>query len=234
MARSSVSSVYIGGLERKLAALPGQARFAAALMLTKLAVAGQKVGREQIERAFDRPTPFTVRGVRFKHATKADLEARVFIAPIQAQYLSIEETGGARVPLPGAPVVVPVQLSVNVYGNIPRGRIKRELAKPDTFVATRGERRTRHLPPGIYRRAGRLDKPRSRRARKSESMFGGRRALEALGAAQELRLLVAFERIASYQPRFNFKARVSAAVQVMVPQKWREALEQTLKTARQP
>lgn len=221
------SSVDIAGLERKLAALPGQARFAAALMLTTLARDdGRPAGQRRIDEAFDRPTPFTKRGVRYKQATKASLEAQVFVAPIQAGYLALEETGGPRRPEPGKPVVTPVQLRVNVYGNIPRGAIKRQKLKTDRFISGQDTPRTRHLPPGLYQRL------KGRKNKGTTTRRGRPRTLTRPAKIRGPKLLVAFKPLASYRPIFRFKASVREIVLRNVDRRWAEAIRRALATAR--
>lgn len=80
----------------------------------------------------DNPTPFTQRAFRYKRATKANQTALVFAAPIQDQYLRYAVFGGTRRPK-GRAIVLPVNIKRNRYGNMPRGIIRRLLARPDTF-----------------------------------------------------------------------------------------------------
>jgi hypothetical protein len=81
---------------------------------------------------FDQPTPFTQRGVAALPATKAKLYSRVVIKDAQAKYLGIQEDGGIRRPAARA-LVVPFQARLNRYGNLPRGGVRRLLARDDTF-----------------------------------------------------------------------------------------------------
>lgn len=145
------SSIDISGANAKLAKAGRQAPFALALALTSLVKDAQASVTRTLAIYFDQPTPFTKGGIGILPATKDIPVAQVFVKDVQAAYLGIEETGGVRTPQPGAPVILPVQISVNTYGNIPKGALKRERAKPNTFAAPKGGA----LPPGIYRRAGR-------------------------------------------------------------------------------
>lgn len=204
------TSVDVARLERRLAALPGQVRFATAYMLTQLAKDAQGAAHARIEQAFDKPTRFTQTAIAIKPATKANLTSVVFAKDIQAGYLAIQETGGERTPRPGAPVIVPVQIGVNAHGNIPRGKLKREVAKPTTFVSRQDTPRTRHLPPGIYQR---FKQGRGKTARPP-------------------RLLVALEKVARYRPRFRFRETVREAVETNIDRRWVEAVRRALETAR--
>lgn len=110
-----------------------QVPFALALALTNTARHDVKPAIEQrIETAFDRPTPFTKRGVAYRPAKKNAPVATVFIKDVQAGYLEIEEFGGVRLPAKRA-IPIPARGQVNKYGNLPRGRVQRLLAQPNTF-----------------------------------------------------------------------------------------------------
>jgi hypothetical protein len=109
-----------------------QVPFAIARALTKTAQAGQGAATGAINTVFDRPTPFTQRGVRILPARKTDLEARVFLQDVQARYLGLQIAGGTRKPKKRA-LVLPTELKTNRYGNIAQGAIKRLLARKDTF-----------------------------------------------------------------------------------------------------
>lgn len=208
--------VEIEGARRKLAAAREQAPFALALALTNLAKDAQAAVEATIPSRFDRPTPFTRRAVGIVAASKHVPVAQVFVRDVQAGYLEIQERGGVREPAPGAPVILPVAIGLDPYGNIPRGRVKREKAKPETFVVTGEDARARHLAPGIYRR---FKRPKGRRA----------------GAKREARppkLLVAFARRARYRPRFGFVETVLEAVRARAEARLREAIARALATAR--
>ena len=185
-------------------------RFATAYMLTQLAKDGRDAATRRIGEAFDRPVRFTQSAITVKPATKANLTSVVLAKDIQAGYLAIQETGGDRRPEPGAPVIVPVNIRLNTAGNIPRGKVKREIAKPTTFVSRQDNPRTRHLPPGIYQR---LKRPKGK-------------------AMRPPKLLVALEKLVRYRPRFRFEATVHDAVGESLELRWREAVATTLRTSR--
>ena len=197
-------------LVQRLAALPGQVRYATALMLTHLAKDGREAATRRIGQAFDKPVRFTQSAITIKPASKVNLTSVVFAKDIQADYLAIQETGGERRPRSGAPVIVPVNIRLNAAGNIPRGKLKREVAKPTTFVSGQDTSRTRHLPPGIYQR---FKRGRSKTARPPK-------------------LLVALEKVARYRPRFRFQQTVREAVEANIDRRWRDAVRRALETAR--
>jgi hypothetical protein len=71
----------------------------------------------------DRPTPFTIKGVKWQGAKKADfklgkLHSRVYVMDKQAQYLHLQIEGGTRTPN-GTAIPVPTRnLKLNKYGNM--------------------------------------------------------------------------------------------------------------------
>jgi hypothetical protein len=142
---------------------------------------------QQLPAIFDRPTPFTRRAIGFQSASKAKLEARVFVRDQQAMYLMRQEQGGLRTPQPGSPINIAVGQRLNQYGNIAKGSIAKTKARPKVFTAT-GKGNAKHLSLGIYERV----------KGKGKKKPG------------KLKLLVAFRKQAAYAPRFQFVKRVSA------------------------
>lgn len=184
-------------------------RFAIARGLTNTAkFAAEKLG-QQLPTIFDRPTPFTQRAIGITSATKATMQATVFVRNAQAQYLTMQEQGGIRAPRPGSPINIPVAQRINQYGNISRGAIARQKQKCSVFVAN-GKGKTKHLPPGLYERLGN---------RKTKGLGSRRGAKVTTGRGKQktrVKLLVAFERQAKYQPRFRFQERTIKIAQANV------------------
>jgi hypothetical protein len=110
-----------------------QLPFALARALNATAKAGQADTTRELPRAFDKPTPFTQRGIGIKTAARGELEAEVFVRPIQAEYLALQERGGVREPK-GQALVTPVAVRVNQYGNIPNKALRRAKARKQVFV----------------------------------------------------------------------------------------------------
>jgi len=137
MERSRVQISFESNLREWTAAMTAferqQLPFATALALTDTARNDVKPDIErQIDRVFERPIEFTRRGVGYRPANKSTLVSTVFIKDVQAGYLEIEEYGGVRTPKRRA-LVIPAGQKVNSYGNLPRGTVKRLLARKDTF-----------------------------------------------------------------------------------------------------
>jgi len=161
-----------------------------------------------LEKKFDRPTPFTKRGVYTRRASKRRLIGEVGFKKIQAEYLMLNITGGIRLPKRNA-ILMPVAQRKNKYGNLPRGSVKRAVARRDTFVASKNDPRTRHLQPGIYKR-----KSKSRR--------------RAAGAV----LLVSFRDRAKYRKRYDFHDAAEKTALVVLPRHFVKNMRRAMATAK--
>lgn len=201
-------AIDTSGWKKKRKIVEKQVPFALALALTRTAKDAQKEVHQAMPKVFDQPNPFTRRSVAIIPAKKQRPVAWVLVKDLQARYLAIQEVGGQRRPMPGAPITIPVNIRRNRYGNIPRGAIGREVAKPNVFTVGPRDRRARKLPPGIYRRQ------RGRNRSKPPKM------------------LVALQKRARYRPRFGFKRRVIKIVLDRFPDNFNSALRKALKTAR--
>jgi hypothetical protein len=92
-------TIKIEGLDkirRQLDEAQRQARYAAAVALTRTAAAIAKAEEQEVSKVFDSPTTFTKRAFGIKPATKANLRAEVFIKDAQARYLRPAIYGGHR------------------------------------------------------------------------------------------------------------------------------------------
>lgn len=166
--------------ERQLSdALQEQLPFAAAQALNDTGSDVAEAIRAEMGDSFDRPTPFTQRGPAIlRRASKRLLTVVPGVRRIQSGYLRLQAEGGTRSPT-GQALLVPVGARLNRYGNMPRNYVRTLISSGRGFVASRNDPRTRHLPPGIYRR----------------------RTSRGVAGAPEL--LVAFEDSARYTARFD-------------------------------
>lgn len=122
-----------------------QLPYATSLALNQVATDAQRRAQRTMRTDLDKPTPFTIRGVRVRRSSKTRLTAEVYIQEIQASYLKYAVRGGQRRPAKRA-LVVPVKLKLNKYGNIPRKKIQTLLARDDVFVVRDSAK------AGIYQR----------------------------------------------------------------------------------
>jgi hypothetical protein len=115
-----------------------QIPYATARALNGLAKRAVVAEQTAMKAQLDRPTPFTLRGISFMRATKANLTATMFIKDIQARYLAPEIVGGKQVLGRGRAILVPAagQALLNVYGNLPRGALARLRGKANIFIGS--------------------------------------------------------------------------------------------------
>ena len=191
-----------------------QIPFAAALGLTNTAKRLAEVEKRMMVKQLDRPTPFTIRGIRYQRANKADystgrLHSRVYIMDKQAEYLRLQIQGGTRTPSGKALPVPTKNLKLNKYGNIPggQGRIQKLLSRKNTFQGTING------IPGIWQRPA-----------KGKRKRGGYGTTGPTG----LKLLVAYEPTAQYQPRFDFYGIAKRVVPKIVGKEMDRAIARAL------
>lgn len=180
-------------LERALSdVMQRQLPFAMMLALNDTAADVKDAEERDLEKTFDRPTPFTKRGVYVKRASKSTLTATVGMKPVQAAYLKLQASGGIRLPKRRA-LVIGAGLRRNKYGNLPKGAVKRAEAKSDVFFADGKNNKTKHLSPGLYRRP------------KYGKYRGGGSGNKNVGNQKGPVLLAAFEPRAQYKKRLEFQ-----------------------------
>jgi hypothetical protein len=112
-------------VRRAMLRFGSQARFAAAVALTRTAQDVQKAVPAELRRVLDNPTDFTTRNSTFVlRATKENLAATVGFKDKQAKYMALQIAGGRRRPGKGG-IKLPGNIQLNAFGNIPRGTIAR-------------------------------------------------------------------------------------------------------------
>lgn len=112
----------LNALRANLTGMEKQIRFAAAVALTNTAKAVKAALPAVMNRELDRPTPFTTRGIFVTPAKKDSLTAVVGFMDRQASYLKYQIAGGTRQPGPRG-IKLPGNITLNAFGNIPRGMI---------------------------------------------------------------------------------------------------------------
>ena len=104
-----------------------QIKFATAKALTRTAQAVQRAIPQALERELDRPNQFTKGGTFITPARKDNLQAVVGFKDKQARYMRLQIEGGIR--SPGARgIKLPGNVTLDQYGNIPRGLIAKLIA----------------------------------------------------------------------------------------------------------
>ena len=188
-----------------------QIPFAAARAITSAAKLSAATVTQALPTIFDRPTPFTMRAIGTTPATKANLTATVFVKDAQAAYLGLEETGGTRLPS-GTALVIPVDIKLNQYGNMKKNAIAAALAKPNTFSGSING------VAGVWQRPAYVKQSKRRRG-------------VVIQQGKPI-LLVAYERTATYKPKFHFRDQVVKSVTRNLPSLLRLRMIEALATAK--
>ncbi len=99
-----------------------QIPFATASAINNTAFSVRKAVQVQLPKYIDRPTPYTVRGVRVGKAKKTLLEGSVFFIPRVAAYMWFQVEGGSRRASKKWIAVPTDNVKLNQYGNVPRSK----------------------------------------------------------------------------------------------------------------
>lgn len=223
--------IEVKGLQATVARLNGlakQVNYAASRALNTAARKVADAMPAEIGRDIDRPTPFTKRGVRvLRYANKNDLQATVGFMDAQAKYMRYQIEGGLRQPGPRG-IKLPGDVTLNTFGNIPKGLIDKLKAAAkngslSTTLARRlqadGNRRKGAAPVQLF-----LGQPRGKGWEKAP--MGIWRRVE--GAPGKLIPVIVFENTpAKYKPRFDFQRKA----QVVVNREWQRAFDAELSKA---
>lgn len=165
-------------LAKEIEALGKQARFATAVALTRTAQKVKTAQEREMRDVFDRPTPYTMSSLFVRPATKANLEAVVWLKDFAAKatpaatYLLPQIGGGERRmkrferalqavgALPPDHRIVPGEAArIDAYGNLDRGQIVQILsyfkAFPEAgYKANMSDKRRKQLARGTKKAQG--------------------------------------------------------------------------------
>ena len=114
-----------------------QVPFAIASTLTKLAFEAMQQEKKQAPKHLDRPTPFTIKGFRYKKANKRNLMSEVYIdgAAANRSYMKYSIEGGIARAKKSALVHPASNSKLNKYGNLPRNYVKKAMANKAKFFS---------------------------------------------------------------------------------------------------
>lgn len=220
-------SVEVKGLSAAIARLAGlgkQIPFAASVALNATGKAVVDAMPDEIERAIDKPTAFTKKGVSIlKKSTKYSLETTVGFKRIQAKYMELQIAGGTRQP-GRAGLKIPAAIQLNQYGNIPRGVIAQLVA------VARKEQGLKKATSRKVKVSGKLDlfygDPPDTAGRKWP------RGIYKIANGALIPLIIFPQVAASYRPRFDFHGKAKSIVLREWQAQFDRALADALRTAR--
>ena len=141
------------GVRQALGGLEKQARFAAAVALTRTAKDAQEEVRRQLPERFTIRTGWLAKGIRVKSARKNDLEASVRVLD---DFMALQETGGIRRSHSGESLAIPFGARPNPRSVTRPGKFPGALMqKPRHFIAAFHDDPQTHA---VWRRGGRKGK----------------------------------------------------------------------------
>jgi hypothetical protein len=218
-------------LRARLGEMGRQVEFAAAVALTKTSRAVADAMPDAMERELDRPTQFTKRGLYVTPARRGNLMAVVGFKDLQARYMALQIAGGTRAAGPHG-IKLPGNITLNAFGNVPRGTIERLKA-----AAQGGD-----LGKAIARRLGVSNR---RKGAAPIELYYGKPAGKGWenapigiwrrvpGSPGKLVPVIVFpQRAVRYRPRFQFARDARQVVERVWPAMWAGAFEQAMRTAR--
>jgi hypothetical protein len=223
--------------------LQEQVNFGIAVGLSRTATAVKAALREEMQKVFDRPTPYTLNSLMVTPATKENLQAEIGFKMFAGKgipaekYLSPQIRGGARLLkrferslshaglLPSGMAVAPASgVDLDAYGNVNRGTIVRILSQlkassdPMQNQTARSKRRWKGKRTEYFllRKAHGKLKP----------------GIYARAGAGRVRPIFNFVRVPSYRERFHFYKVGADRANAVGPGQITKAIDFAIRTAR--
>lgn len=112
-----------------------QIPFATAQALNALGAIVKETETQNIKATFPTATPFTQNAVAVLKASKSNPTVTILVKDRTARYLNPYEVGGVHV-LNSRALLNPKNVTLNQYGNIPKGKLAALKAMPGVFVGT--------------------------------------------------------------------------------------------------
>lgn len=239
-------------VRRQLGALRDQVPFATALALTKTAQAAQVSVRQEMVRVFDRPTPFTLASTFVRSATKAKLEAAVYLKTggnkeggNAQDRLGHQVLGGQRrfkrmegalrqagLLGNGEQAVPGKAADLDSYGNMSRGQITQILAWFQAFPEA-GYKANSTQATRAKRAAGKAGKKYGTRFYYKRDRPGrGIYKATQTGFGSAIQPVLMFVRRATYRQLLDMPGVVERTAREQFPAWFRDALQSAMRTAR--
>ena len=208
-----------GALHRTISALGAkQVPFATALALNRLASGVAGAEREEIGKTFDNPTPFTQNAFYIRSATKTRHVAYVMAKDIQAEYLEPYLDGDLRYLGGKRGMIVPMNVALNQYGNLPRNKLRSLKGKPNTFIGP-VKTKSGKIINGVWQRPVTLPQVKGRRVKQAVPNSG-------------LKLLIKFADTTPAPKRLHFVERARDYVRRNAHAEFKASLRQAVARAR--
>ncbi len=231
MIKVGITITGLDALKRTVGNMERQTRYATAVALTRTAHAVKAAMPAAMDRALDRPTAFTKKGLYVKGATSSHWVAEVGFMDRQASYLKYQIAGGTRQPTARG-IKLPGNIQLNSFGNIPKGMIDKLKAAAESGQLSKaigrklgaGGRRKGAAPIQLFygKRTG--------RGWEKAPMGIWRRVP---GNPGKLVPVIVFEDTpARYKPRFDFRRESERIVRTEWDKQFADAFAEAMRTAR--
>lgn len=197
-----------------------QVPFASALALTTLAKGVQAAEADEVSETFATPTPFTQNAFAVAPATKGNLVAVVFPKDVQASYLAPYVHGGERSLGGKRGMLVPVDIGLNQYGNLTKGKLAGLKGKPNVFIGP------------ITTKAGKTINGVWQRPTPTRAVAAKRGKAAVAKPAGHLKLLIQFADTTAAPKHLPFYERAQAYLRKNAATEFDRAMRRALATAR--
>ena len=252
-------TVKVKGLEAMLSSMKNaekQIRFAAMQSINRVAFIASDATKTAMRKAFDRPTPWVIGGVRYSKATRTDLRSIVDLdfwgnkqGVAVEQVLKAEIFGGSRKRkrhevalekagiLPAGMRIVPgAAASMDAYGNMASGQINQIISWFSGF-SEQGYRANMS-----DKRRGSLGRDKKKSGVRGFQYFALQRARGKLlpgvyqrvqfASGSAIKPVMIFVRKANYRSALDFYGIAQRAVDQNIEREFNASLENALRTAR--
>ncbi len=242
-------STNLKNVRETISKIGPQAQYAAAVALTRTAKEVRNELKKEMNRVFDRPTPYTMNSLYVKPATKQNLEAMVWLKDATSKgtpadrYLKPQIVGGSR-------SLKSMEKALQSSGKMPRGYFAQPAAgaQLDQYGNVKRSQIVQILSQLKVQRGGGYDSKRSSSAASKRTV--ARQGVTYFAIVSKVGKLVPgiyfkkqftkgsavkpvfiYTREASYEPRFKFFDVAERVANQRMPSIFDQALRETLQTA---
>lgn len=216
-----IKAVGLKDAQQFIGKLAKQMPFATAKALTVTARDVRDDVVKELPKHLDKPVAFTRHAFGYQSATKRKLQARIFAKSIQAQYLWWAVEGGTQ-----DAMIQPANVKINKFGNIPRNKLKKLLARPDVFYGT-----VKGIT-GLWQRGKHRGSRFYAQARTVKGSGGKQFRTRSRAESRGLKLLAVRKSTVRYKTRFDFYGLAERTMDRVWQKNFDEAWRLALATAR--
>lgn len=205
-----------------------QIPFATAQALNELGGVVKTAEVQNLKKTFPTATPFTLNSLVQLKARKDSPITIILIKDRTARYLNPFEVGGVHV-LNSRALLNPKDITLNQYGNIPKGKLAALKANPNVFVGAVTFKKSGQTVSGVW-----LRPPRGVQTKKGRRTGFGTKGNNAQpgGARSGLKLLIRFGDALPVKERLHYQQKAAEIVQQNFAPCFNRAMAKALATAK--